>query len=107
MEDFAFIVVGTGSAGSAVAARISESGRERVLVLEAGGSDRRLPILMPAATYLMAIGNPRYDWRYKAPADPTRNNRKDYMPRGQVLGGTSSINGMCYVRGQPEEFDHW
>ena len=63
---FDYIVVGSGSAGSAVAGRLSEDERNRVLVLEAGGSDRRLPVMMPAATYLTAIANPRYDWRYKA-----------------------------------------
>lgn len=104
---FDYVVIGSGSAGSAVAGRLSEDGSSRVLVLEAGGSDRRLPVMMPAATYLTAIANPRYDWRYKAIADPTRNGRKDYMPRGKVLGGTSSINGMAYVRGQPEDFDDW
>lgn len=102
-----YIVIGTGSAGSAIAGRLSESGRNRILVLEAGGSDKRLPIQMPAATYLKAIANPRYDWRYKAAPDPTRNGRADYMPRGKVLGGSSSINGMLYVRGQMEDFDDW
>lgn len=102
-----YIVIGSGSSGSAVAGRLSEDSATTVLVLEAGGSDKRLPILMPAATYLKAIGNPKYDWRYKAAADPTRNGRKDYMPRGKVLGGSSSINGMCYVRGQREDFDDW
>ena len=90
-----------------MAGRLSESGRNSVLVLEAGGSDKRLPILMPAATYLKAIANPKFDWRYKAAPDPTRNGRADYLPRGKVLGGSSSINGMCYVRGQPEDFDDW
>jgi len=104
---FDYIIVGSGSAGSAVAGRLAEDDRTSVLVLEAGGSDRRIPILMPAATYLFAITNPRYDWRYKAAADPTRNGRRDYMPRGKVLGGSSSINGMAYVRGQPEDFDDW
>jgi choline dehydrogenase len=104
---FDYIVIGSGSAGSAVAGRLAEDGSTSVLVLEAGGSDRRIQVLMPAATYLFAIMNPRFDWRYKAASDPTRNGRRDYMPRGKVLGGTSSINGMAYVRGQPEDFDDW
>ena len=102
-----YIVVGAGSAGCAVAARLSEDGRSRVLVLEAGGSDRRLAIAMPAASFLLALGNPRYDWAYKAEPDPTRNGRRDLMPRGKVLGGTSAINGMSYVRGQPADYDGW
>jgi choline dehydrogenase len=104
---FDYIVIGAGSSGSAAAGRLAENGRNSVLVLEAGGSDRRLPVMKPAATYLKAIGNPRFDWRFKAEADPTRNGRRDYMPRGKVLGGSSSINGMLYVRGQPEDYDHW
>ena len=104
---FDYVVIGSGSAGSVVAARLSEDGRCRVLVLEAGGSDRRLPVLMPAASFLMAITNPRYDWRFMAEADPTRGGREDYMPRGKVLGGTSSINAMSYVRGKPADYDEW
>ena len=102
-----FIVVGAGSAGCAVAGRLSEDGRSRVLVLEAGGSDRRLAVSMPAASFLLALGNPRYDWTYEAEPDPTRSGRRDLMPRGKVLGGTSAINGMSYVRGQPADYDGW
>ncbi|MCS0502836.1 GMC family oxidoreductase [Ancylobacter mangrovi] len=102
-----YIVIGSGSGGSAVAGRLAEQDGARVLVLEAGGSDRRLPVLMPAATYLYAIGNPAFDWRLTSAPDPSRNGRTDYMPRGKVLGGSSSINGMLYVRGQPEDFDGW
>ena len=102
-----FIVVGAGSSGSVVAGRLSEDGRSRVLVLEAGGSDRRLAVAMPAASFLLALANPRYDWAYKAEPDPTRGGRRDYMPRGKVLGGTSAINGMSYVRGQPADYDAW
>lgn len=107
MSTYDYAVIGAGSAGCAVAGRLSEDGKSRVLVLEAGGSDRSINIQMPAASYLKAIGNPRFDWRYKAAPDPTRNGRRDYMPRGKVLGGSSSINGMLYVRGQPEDFDDW
>ena len=102
-----YIVVGAGSTGSVVAARLSQDGRHRVLLLEAGGSDRRLAVLMPAATMLTAITNPRYDWRFMAEPDPTRGGRKDYMPRGKVLGGTSSINSTSYVRGAPEDYNGW
>ncbi|MDE0391756.1 MAG: FAD-dependent oxidoreductase [Rhodospirillales bacterium] len=107
MTAWDYIVVGAGSAGCAVAGRLSEDGRSRVLVLEAGGSDRRLAITMPAASFLLALGNPRYDWAYKAEPDPTRAGRRDLMPRGKVLGGTSAINGMSYVRGQPADYDGW
>jgi choline dehydrogenase len=102
-----YVVVGAGSTGSVIAARLSEDGRNRVLLLEAGGSDRRLTVLMPAASMLTAITNPRYDWRYMAEPDPTRGGRVDYMPRGKVLGGTSSINAMSYIRGNPEDYDGW
>jgi choline dehydrogenase len=102
-----YVVIGAGSAGCAVAGRLSEDGKSEVLVLEAGGSDRSIYIQMPAASYLRAIANPKFDWRYTAEADPTRDGRRDYMPRGKVLGGTSSINGMIYLRGQREDFDDW
>ena len=107
MAAWDYIVVGAGSAGCAVAGRLSEDERSRVLVLEAGGSDRRLAVAMPAASFLLALGNPRYDWAYKAEPDPTRTGRRDLMPRGKVLGGTSAINGMSYVRGQPADYDGW
>ena len=107
MLRFDYIVIGAGSAGSAVAARLSEDGRSRVLALEAGGSDKRFAILMPAASAFFAITNPRYDWRYTSEADPTRGGREDYMPRGKVLGGTSSINATSYVRGKPSDYDGW
>ncbi len=104
---FDYVIVGAGSAGSALAGRLSEDGRSRVLLLEAGGSDRRLTILIPAASMLWAFGNPRYDWRFTAEPDPTRGGRRDYMPRGKVLGGTSSINAMSYFRGSPADYDGW
>lgn len=107
MNVYDYIVIGAGSAGAAVAGRLAEDRNLTVAVFEAGGSDKYLNIQMPAASYLYAIANPRFDWRFKAQADPTRHDRKDYMPRGKVLGGSSSINGMIYLRGQPEDFDEW
>jgi choline dehydrogenase len=107
MEAFDFVIVGAGSAGCVLANRLSESGQHQVLLLEAGGSDRSPVIKMPAATDLYGIGNPRYDWRYMTEPDPTRAGRRDLWPRGRVLGGSSSINGMVYMRGQPADYDSW
>jgi len=102
-----FIVVGAGSAGCVLANRLSANSKNKVLLLEAGGSDNSIWIQMPAATYIGAIGNPKFDWMYKTLPDPTRGNLTEIWPRGRVLGGTSSINGMLYIRGQAEDYDHW
>ncbi|MBK5567092.1 GMC family oxidoreductase N-terminal domain-containing protein [Ensifer sp. SSB1] len=102
-----FIVVGSGSTGSVVAGRLSEDGKNRVLLLEAGGSDRTLNVLMPGLGYTTLYNNPRYDWRFVSEPDPTRGGRTDFMPRGKVLGGTSSINSMSFLRGSPEDYDTW
>lgn len=102
-----YIVVGAGSAGCVVANRLSANPASKVLLIEAGGSDKSIFIQMPAATYLNGIGNPRFDWMYAVEADPTLNGRTNVWPRGKVMGGTSSINGMLYVRGFPQDYDRW
>jgi choline dehydrogenase len=101
-----YVVVGSGSAGAALAYRLSEDGSHSVIVIEAGGSDRGPFIQMPAAlSYPMNM--PWYDWGYASEPEPNLGNRRLAAPRGKVLGGSSSINGMVYVRGHPRDFDHW
>lgn len=104
--EFDFIVVGAGSAGCAVASRLSENGKYRVALLEAGGKDTNPWIHVPVG-YFKTMGNPRTDWCYRTQSDPGLNGRSIPWPRGKVLGGCSSINGLLYVRGQAEDFDHW
>jgi choline dehydrogenase len=107
MTDWDYIVVGAGSAGCALANRLSADPRKKVLLIEAGESDRNPLQRIPLAGVVLNYGHPRRDWGYQTDPDPTRNNRRDAWPRGRVLGGTSSVNGMIYVRGAPEDYDHW
>jgi len=101
-----FVIVGAGSAGSALAARLSEDGRHSVVVIEHGGSDFGPFIQMPAAlAYPMTMST--YDWGYRTEPEPRLGNRRLAAPRGKVIGGSSSINGMVYVRGHAEDFNHW
>ncbi len=104
--DYDFVIVGAGSAGAVLAARLSESRQNSVLLLEAGGSDRVPSIQMPVG-YGLNFRNPRYNWMYEAEPDAALGGRRSYVPRGKVLGGSSAINAMVYVRGQPGDFDDW
>jgi choline dehydrogenase len=103
---FDYIVVGAGSAGCVLAARLSASGRFRVLLIEAGPADRNLWIHVPLG-YGKLFTNARYNWLYQSEPEPELKDRRIIQPRGKVLGGSSSINGLLYVRGQREDFDHW
>ena len=103
---FDYIVIGAGSAGCVLADRLTASGRHRVLLLEAGGHDRNVWIHIPLG-YGKLFNNPEVNWLYSSEPEPDLNNRKIIQPRGKVLGGSSSINGLLYIRGQPEDFDHW
>jgi len=105
-ENFDFIVSGAGSAGAVVAARLSENGSYRVLLLEAGPPDTNPWIHIPlgfAKTYV----DPRVNWKFESAPQPQFANRRIYAPRGKTLGGTSSINGMVYMRGHPRDYDEW
>jgi choline dehydrogenase len=101
-----FIVVGAGSAGCAVAARLSEDPATRVLLLEAGGEDRNRWIHIPLG-FGKTFADPSVNWCYETEPDPGAGDRRVFWPRGKVLGGSSSINGMVYIRGQAEDFDYW
>lgn len=101
-----FVIIGSGSAGSAMAARLSEDGKHSVIVIEYGVTDAGLFIQMPAAlSYPMNMG--LYDWGFASEPEPHLGGRRLVTPRGKVVGGSSSINGMVYVRGHAHDFDHW
>ncbi len=101
-----YVIVGAGSAGCVLAARLSQNGRFKVIVLEYGGSDFGPLIQMPAALSF-PMNMKRYDWGYKSEPEPHLGGRRLVTPRGKVIGGSSSINGMVYVRGHGCDFDHW
>ena len=103
---FDYIVVGAGSAGCVLANRLSADPSVKVLLLEAGGKDNNIWIKIPLGL-MYVIGNPRTDWCYETEPEPECNGRKIPIPRGKTLGGSSSINGMVYVRGQPQDYDVW
>lgn len=104
--EFDYLVIGAGSAGCAVAARLSEAGDATVGLIEAGGRDSNPWIHIPVG-YFKTMHNPSVDWMYMTEPDPGLNGRRLQWPRGKVLGGSSSLNGLLYVRGQPEDYDGW
>ena len=105
-QEFDYIVVGAGSAGCVLAARLSEDPATRVLLLEAGPPDRSFWIHLPIG-YGKTMWSKKYNWCFHTDPDPNMNGRRVYWPRGKALGGSSSINGLIYIRGQREDYDHW
>ena len=101
-----YVVIGAGSAGCVVANRLSADARRSVLLLEAGGPDDHVLLRMPLA-FLKAMFQPQFTWNYRSEPEPALNGRTLWLPRGKVLGGTSSINGMFYMRGHSRDFDTW
>ena len=105
-QTFDYIIIGAGSAGCVLAARLTEDGESTVLLLEAGPRDRSVFIHMPAA-FSFPLANDRFNWFYHSAPEPHLDRRRVYCPRGRVLGGSSSINGMVYIRGNAMDYDNW
>ena len=106
MQDADYIIVGSGSAGSVLAERLTASGKHKVVVLEAGGSDRRFYVQLPLG-YGKLFYDPAVNWMYQTEPDPGLNGQRDHWPRGKLLGGSSSINAMVYIRGHQADYAEW
>jgi choline dehydrogenase len=104
--NFDFVIVGAGSAGCVLANRLSEDPGRKVLLLEAGPRDTNLWIHVPLG-YGKLFARTDINWAYESEPEPALNGRRIFTPRGKVLGGSSSINGLVYIRGQPEDYDGW
>jgi choline dehydrogenase len=105
-QTFDYVIVGAGSAGCVLADRLSADGKHTVLMLEYGGSDRSILIQMPSALSI-PMNMPKYNWFYHTEPEPGLGGRRMHTPRGKVLGGSSSINGLVYIRGNPQDFERW
>ena len=106
MDNFDYIIIGAGSAGCVLANRISSNPKNKVLLLEAGGKDTNPWIHIPGG-YFKTMHNPQTDWCFNTEEEPFCDNRKMTYPRGKTLGGSSSINGMLYIRGQSNDYNYW
>ena len=106
VDEFDYVIVGSGPAGSVLAKRLSADGKTTVCVLEAGISDSHPMIRVPVG-FVKTLYNPRFTWPFKSQPSEATNNREIGLPQGRLVGGSSSINGLVYSRGQPEDFDDW